>query len=479
MTRRHPLRRRLLVALATAAAGTVAVTALVVPHQPAGPAEAIATAANPVTPGVFKGLGFDQCQAPSQKAMDAWLKASPFRAVGIYISGDSRACRYQTYLNATWVSTQLAKGWHLLPIALGPQAACQPRFPRYADDFKISAKGANNYATARSQGTAEGTKSVADARRLGLTPGSTIFYDLEGFDNTRTACRESALRFVSAWNARVKALGYRAGLYSSAGSGMKMIEAARANRTPGITLPDQIWLARYDGKANTSASAYFSDAGWQGARIKQFQGGHNETWGKVTINIDRNYLDLRTAPSAPAPTKPKPAVATAPATLPKEVHCGGRVNVNQPVYVALKAPTRGYRPGGRQVLALKCLLTERAGFRGTLSRTYGKGLVNAVKAWRKSHGMRVTGVWTRRAWLQLFTQGRHPALARGAVSPQVRELQRALNAALSNARLPITGTFDERTRTQVLAYQASVGLSRTGVADAATWAALRAGRFRR
>ena len=59
--------------------------------------------------------------------MDAWLEASPFRAVGIYISGASRGCRDQPNLTPTWVSTQLAKGWRLLPITLGPQAACNPR----------------------------------------------------------------------------------------------------------------------------------------------------------------------------------------------------------------------------------------------------------------------------------------------------------------------------------------------------------------
>src|SRR6478752_6844246 len=95
---------------------------------------------NVVTPGDFTGYGFDQCQAPSQAKMDTWLATSPFLAVGIYIDGNSRACRNQTYLDATWVSTQLANGWKLLPITLGPQASCQPRFPRYKDDFRISSK---------------------------------------------------------------------------------------------------------------------------------------------------------------------------------------------------------------------------------------------------------------------------------------------------------------------------------------------------
>ena len=79
------------------------------------------------TPGDFTGHGFDQCLAPTQSAMNTWWKKSPFSAVGIYISGDSRACRSQPNLSPTWVATQVARGWRLLPIALGPQASCQPR----------------------------------------------------------------------------------------------------------------------------------------------------------------------------------------------------------------------------------------------------------------------------------------------------------------------------------------------------------------
>ncbi len=95
---------------------------------------------NPVTPGTYTGLGFDQCHAPEQYKMDAWLAASPYRAVGIYISGASRGCRDQPNLTPTWISTQLANGWRLLPITLGPQANCNPGFPRYGNDPVISGK---------------------------------------------------------------------------------------------------------------------------------------------------------------------------------------------------------------------------------------------------------------------------------------------------------------------------------------------------
>ena len=89
-----PIRRRIRVvvaALVTVAAGSSLVTPT-------------AQAANQPVPRDFTGYGFDQCLAPTQKAMDAWLASSPFWAVGIYISGKSRACRSQPNLTPTWVS---------------------------------------------------------------------------------------------------------------------------------------------------------------------------------------------------------------------------------------------------------------------------------------------------------------------------------------------------------------------------------------
>jgi hypothetical protein len=439
-------------------------------------------AGNPVTPGVFTGLGFDQCLAPSQKAMSAWRKASPFRAVGIYIAGYSRGCRSQPNLTPTWIRTQLAAGWHLLPITLGPQASCQGRFPRYGTDYRINSTPAGDYAAARSMGTAEASKTVTAAKALGIVPGSTMFYDLEGFDYNNARCRESALRFLSAWTVQIRKLGYRSGVYSSVGSGIKVLERQRVSPLPNIVLPDQLWLARYDGKANTSSREYLSDAGWAGNRLKQFQGGHNETWGGVTINIDRNYLDLRTAPRPAAPPAPPapPAPAAhpaAPASAPAESHCGG-VRVDLPAYVAIKPHNRRYHPPTDQVVALKCLLRERAHFGGKVAPGFGRSLKRAVKAWRRAHGMRhVNGVWTRAMWMQLLASGQRPVLRPGAVSRDVRDVQRALNAANHSARLPASGTLDARTQAIVKQWKAKVGLKPGGGVAKSAWRLLSAGRF--
>ena len=165
---------------------------------------------NPVTPGNFTGFGFDQCLTPEQYKMNAWLESSPYLAAGIYISGNSRACRNQPNLTPEWVRTQLAKGWRLLPITLGPQADCLDRFPRYKDDPTIIPKPGKRgrYSLARKQGVAEAIKTVTEAGRLGIVPGSTLWYDLEGFSITNTTCRESALWFLSGWTRQIHRLGY-------------------------------------------------------------------------------------------------------------------------------------------------------------------------------------------------------------------------------------------------------------------------------
>ncbi|MDQ3481480.1 MAG: DUF1906 domain-containing protein, partial [Actinomycetota bacterium] len=125
-----------------------------------------AQAENRVTPGNFTGYGFDQCVAPTQTAMDSWLTSSPYWAVGIYISGDSRGCPTQPNLTPAWVSTQLGNGWRLLPLTVGPQAWCTTR-ERYLQQVRIRPDPTTNYAEAREQGREEAAKTVTAAQVLG------------------------------------------------------------------------------------------------------------------------------------------------------------------------------------------------------------------------------------------------------------------------------------------------------------------------
>ncbi len=274
------------------------------------------------TPGDFTGYGFDQCLAPTQSAMDTWWKKSPFSAVGIYISGDSRACRSQPNLSPTWVATQVARGWRLLPIALGPQASCQPRFPRYADDFKISPKPTGGYALAAAQGSVEADNNAADATAYGIGAGSTIWYDLEGFNLGDTHCRESALVFVSSWVTRIKAHGYVAGFYSSASSGIKMLDDTRTQRPASSPCPtasgSHVGTARPTRRRPTSPRTVASGRSDEAVpRRAQRDVGRRHDQHRQQLHRPRRRLQRRTRGALPRhPTRLLEVTPPSPPPLP-------------------------------------------------------------------------------------------------------------------------------------------------------------------
>jgi hypothetical protein len=422
------------------------------------PAETVATLAatsstNKPTPRSFTGYGFDQCLAPSQQAMDAWLRSSPFWAVGIYISGKSRGCRYQPNLTPAWVRTQLANGWRLLPITLGPQASCSTRFPRYGNDPTINPDPTKNYAKARAMGRLEARDAVAEAKRLGIVPGSTLWYDLEAFDIRPERCRESALRFVHAWTNKLHRLGYVSGYYSSAATGIRMLDDARVNRPKAFSLPDRIWIADWDGRANVD-STYIRSDGWKpGNRMKQYRGDHNETHGGVTINIDSNFLDLGKGSRAGK----------------RVTFCGG-LDMDRPRW-----PTLTRRSTGPKVKRLQCMLQRQKFYTGGLTGVMDAPTRAAVRQMRISRGIPAGTVAGVRVWLSLHSTGHSYLMKYGAASEAVRRLQRSLNAVFPRS-VAVTGTFEGSTTTAVKRYQRQLGLSQTGVVTPGLWSSLKAGK---
>jgi glycoside hydrolase-like protein/putative peptidoglycan binding protein len=411
-----------------------------------------ARADNVVTPGNFTGYGFDQCVAPNQHNMDAWLSASPYLAAGIYISGDSRGCPRQPNLTPTWVRTQLAKGWRLLPITLGPQAWCTTR-ERYLHQVRISPSTTRSYAKARSQGNREADKTIAVARRLGIAQGSTLWYDLEAFNIRSTTCRDSALSFLAAWTRQLHASGYVSGVYSSAASGIKMMDDARVLRPGRFTMPDQVWIADWNGRANVSSS-YVRSTGWMPhKRVHQYRGGHNERHGGVTINIDQNWLDLGKGST----------IAREPS------HCGGAASYNYGRYPSLATGDRG-----AMVKTVQCLLRSKGMYAGSVDGVYGAAVGAAVRRYRSAVKLAAGTSTTQSTWVALLSRGDTPVLKYGSASSAVRRLQRSLNAA-DAAGLSVTGVFTSSTATAVRAYQGAHGLSRTGVANASVWKRLVAG----
>jgi peptidoglycan hydrolase-like protein with peptidoglycan-binding domain len=451
-----PRLRRTLVGLTIAGlAATVGLTA----------STSTATTPNPITPGNMVGYGFDQCEAPSQSAMTTWLRYSPFRAVGIYISGSLRFCQKQTNLTPTWVRTQLATGWRLLPIHLGAQASCTTR-DRYQKN-KISADATNTYAKARAQGRAEADIAAAAAKALGIVAKSTLYYDLEAFDARNSSCRLSSLYFLQAWTRRIHTNGYVSGVYSSAASGIKILDDARVTVGNTITLPDQIWIADWNKKADAN-STYIRSDGWAGRRIHQYQGGHNETYGGVTINIDRNWLDLRgnaaTPPPPPAPSTPEQA----------SKYVDPKCTSGSISRTAYRKTAPGRNPG--MYVPLQCLLKQQNLYTRSVTGKWGSATTRAVKAWQTRVHHKRQKAFTRADWTSLLAAGTsRTVLKPGVRGADVIRAQRALNAAM-RPYLRVTGVYDAATQKAVGAYQKRVRISSTRVVATLTWSALLKGR---
>jgi hypothetical protein len=231
---------------------------------------------------VFTGLGFDACSAPSSRSMAAW-EDSPYRAVGVYIGGINRACS-QPNLTAEWVAAQTEAGWHLIPTYVGlqaPTSACSS-----------CAKLTSSQATA--QGIAAAVDAVEEAGAVAMGPGSPIYFDMESYSQTSSATA-ATLAFLEAWTEKLHALGYVSGVYSSSASG---IEDLAGQVGSGYVLPDDLWIANWNGQQNTTDPVVPASAWTPHRRIHQYRGGHNESYGGVSINIDNNYVDGETVGSA-------------------------------------------------------------------------------------------------------------------------------------------------------------------------------------
>ncbi|HEX4190162.1 MAG TPA: glycoside hydrolase domain-containing protein [Marmoricola sp.] len=460
------LRRKLVAVLGSALVGALVVASVSLGFNPLSLASSkttLPTGPNPATPGTFTGYGFDQCEAPSQTTMSAWLKSSPFRAAGIYISGALRFCQKQTNLTPTWVATQLAAGWHLLPIHLGAQASCNS-VTRYKGDL-INADPTDSYSAARAQGRAEANTAAAAAAALGIVEKSTIFYDLESFSTKSASCKTSALMFLQAWTNQLHAKGYASGVYSSAGSGIKVLDDARA--TPGnkIVMPDQVWIADWNGKATTT-STYIRSDGWPGRRVHQYQGGHDETWGGVTVNIDRSYMSLTSNAYTPPP------IVTPEGAKLVDPRCTTAA-INRTAYRFTSRKNQH-----TLALPLQCLLKEHGLYVRSISAVWNPKTTLAVEAWQRKVHHKVQAGFTRADWVSLLAAGNTGTVLKpGVRGADVIRAQRALNAATSS-KVPITGVYDLTTQTVASTYQKENRISPTqGIIASLTWAALSSGKW--
>jgi hypothetical protein len=243
------------------------------------------TEPDPLTDLVFtsNNKGFDKCAAATVSQMQTWWNSSPYYDANIYIGGVSRSCA-QANLNASWVTQIFAQGWKLIPTWVGPQAPCS------AYSNKIS----SNTTTARSQGISEANSAANTASQLGLNPQTIIYYDLEHY-NTDASCSAAVKAFLGGWTQRLHELGNIAGVYGSP------INAA-GDWVAASPVPDAVWLAKWDDRVTVWGLNPLSDTLWSNnQRLHQYHGGHDETYGGITFNIDNDISGGPVAGSGSSP----------------------------------------------------------------------------------------------------------------------------------------------------------------------------------
>lgn len=235
---------------------------------------------------IFTGLGFDACDTqPNANAvskLQAWLQ-SPYRAVGLYLGGRAAGC--PTTWNASTVSSVRGMGWRIIPIYVDLQAPCT--------DYRalIPLDPAATY----NEGLNAANGAVARMQVLGMgVMNAPIYLDVEFYRRDGGACSEAVRRFVSGWTGRLHELGYLAGLYSSSSAAVADLSAVYGN--PAYHQLDVIWFANWEDPPNPSLveknKSWLPDNAWTGhRRIRQYTGGHPETWGGVSLTIDNDNLD--------------------------------------------------------------------------------------------------------------------------------------------------------------------------------------------
>jgi Domain of unknown function (DUF1906) len=232
---------------------------------------------------LYSGRAFDTCTAPSLTTMKAWKSSGFYGAGAVYVGGKNRGCS-QPNLTSSWVKSVSATGMKLIPLYVGAQPPC--------------ASGSNpeiissSTTTAATQGKTDGADAVAKASALGMTTGSAVYLDMEGFDSTNTSCKNAVLSYVHAWNDAVKAKLYYAGFYGFKSSSAAVV----VNDTNRSHLPDAIWYALWDQVNTTTSDWPWKSTWWTGhQRGHQYLVNSKETHNGYTLTVDRSGWDAPVA----------------------------------------------------------------------------------------------------------------------------------------------------------------------------------------
>ncbi len=237
----------------------------------------------PIPGGVLSGTpagvpGFDTRRYPGDSAMAVWRSASPYRWVGYYLTAPC-------YTGTSWQGKREAlqtMGWGMAVLFLGEQDWAAGAGPAPGEGPPRCTR--TNLTPER--GRADGGAAVQAAAAEGFAPGTVLYLDVERTDSVSAALES----YVRSWTEAVLADGrYLPGLYAHGRNAPALHDLMSGSfAAAGRASRPRLWVASaqgFDLLLAPDASGYPGASVWQGAFDV------DETWGGVTLRVDRDVAD--------------------------------------------------------------------------------------------------------------------------------------------------------------------------------------------
>ena len=274
---------------------------------------------------------------------------------------------HQPNLTPQWVQRQIRRGWRLLPITLGPQAYCNPASRATARPEDNPTREPTAATPAPASRARAGRRGRARRQGAGHPGGEHAVVRPRGLRRHQHPLPRLLAGVPDGWTNTLHDWATSPGSTPAPARGSATSTSAAQPTATASTCRTASGSPAGTATANTSTT-YIADDGWShGNRVKQYRGGHDETWGGVT---DQHR------PQLPRPGQRLGRRGRA--------ACGGVRN-------GFRSTTRLCARHGsaepRMVRAAQCLLTER-GVYPPRSRHLRRALTAAAaRAWRERRSM--------------------------------------------------------------------------------------------
>ena len=216
----------------------------------------------PGHPGQLHGLGFDQCEAPEPVGdVDLDQEVAVPRGRHLHLRQLPRLPAPDQPDRRPGCATSSPPAGTCCRSRSARRRRARTRYPRYGKNIDPTINPSTHRTpTPRPAPRAapRRSKAVDTAQRLGIVRGQHALLRPRGLRHPPQHGVHAPRRCGSsrAGPASCTRSGYASGFYSSAASGIRMLDDARVAPGNPITLPDQIWIADWNGKANTSSSLH-------------------------------------------------------------------------------------------------------------------------------------------------------------------------------------------------------------------------------